>query len=184
MDLRIFKLNFKNCQYTITTVSQIADSIDEYNKTASYDNIITVSLIKSVVKEAIQESLKDDDSMDNRVVYLGKNPEYYKEFFIDKVNKKFNFYLHDSRWKYLHNKYSDKKMWIFNKAFLTYAIGKAKTNNWKFRLVTDYQNYLTVIPFGKSGCFYSRELKELKDNNYIFSPYRTYRDDVSFFEVW
>lgn len=165
-------------------VSEISYSIETYNRTASYDDVIAESLIQSVVKEATKENFKDDDSMDNRVVYLGRNPEYYNISRRDRVNKEFVLHLTDSRWEYLHNKYTDSAMWIFNKAFLTYALKKEKTHNWKFRLVTEYRNYSNIIPFGKPGCFYSRELKYLRDTNHYFSSYRTYMNYGSFYQVW
>lgn len=116
-------------------------------------------------------------------MYLGRNPKYYIISIRDNENNVVYFKLPDSRWKFLHNKYLDYGMWLFNKAFLIYAIGKEKTDNWKFRLVTEYTPCLKIIPFGTPGSFYSRELNFLIETKHSFAIDKTYKHYGSFYEV-
>ncbi len=153
----------------------ISLSVNTFRKQiSSYNYKTKSSLSKKEISLLLKKAIKYiEKNKKNTCVYLGRNPEYINVAHQDTENNVIYFKLSDDEWNRYVNKYDLLGMWILNEAFINACILAEKSNGWKFRLATDYDNYLKEIPLNEPGGFYSRELLMLKNSNHIFSKTKT-----------
>ncbi len=146
-------------------VNTVVSKIEKYN----YSKTIPKKQITAILKQAIKDQNPEGKKT---VVYLGRNPEYYRVATGDLKNRVIYFHLHDELWTQYVDKYSLECMWVVNEAFLNFCYQNELKNGWQFRLTTNYINFLPLRNLNEPGGFYSREINYLKNTGHSFSSFK------------
>ncbi len=150
------------------TLSKISDEIKEHNKL--HKTNLSELAISNILKKAMKYK---NNNAKKTAVYLGREPEYWNAVNSEKKDNVVSFRLTDDEWNFYNSKYTLYGLWLINKSFLNLCILFEKSKDWKFRLTSDYLEYLKFIPLNQRGSFYSRELLHLKQTGHTFALQKT-----------